>query len=175
MAKSRKEILLELLELEGRQDRTLGETPETKSDMVDVEIPSDNVSEIKKDFTKTPLTKPKKELTEKQREALKRGQEKRNANREARAEAKRQEEEMKKKEMEEKLVKKAIAVKKKQLKREEMLNEISDDEQEVKPKTPLTKQKVQDTRQAGEASMPAFGKKIEPQNIEPPRRIIYFF
>lgn len=163
MAKSRKEILLELLELEGQKDRSLGESEEPAQIAEQKSVSSETVSETKREYSDTPLTKPKKALTEKQLEALKRGQEKRNANREARAEAKRQEEEMKKKQMEEKLVKKAIAVKKKQLKREEMLDEISDDETPSKPSVPLTKVKTVE-------------KKIPVENIRPAHtHIIRFF
>jgi hypothetical protein len=158
-------MLLELLELESSKTGSLGETPETTKESADEKVDSGTVPENKTEFVDVPLTKPKKVLTEKQREALKRGQEKRNANRDARAEAKRKEEEEKKRIMEEKLVKKAIAVKKKQIKRQEMLDEISDDEtvERTPVKTPLQKPAAKVAAQ-----------KIPEEDIRP-KRIIHFF
>ena len=126
--KSRKEILLELLELENDNLGNVGKKDE-KTD----EIPeqNDTINAVENNGT---LTKTKRQLTEKQLDTLKKGQEIRNANREKRAEEKRQKEEEKKKQVEEKLVKKAIAVKKKQLKQQQILDEISDydEEKEIK-------------------------------------------
>jgi hypothetical protein len=72
--------------------------------------------------------KKKKELTEKQKEALKKGQQVRDENARKRIEERARKEEEEKKIMEEKLVKKAIAIKKKQIKKQQILEEISDDE-----------------------------------------------
>jgi hypothetical protein len=79
-----------------------------------------------------PQPKPKKKLTEKQLEALAKGRQKR-------LEAKKQEVEETKKKLEDKIVKKAIAIKKKQIKKEQVL-ELSESEEEaieedVKPST----------------------------------------
>lgn len=72
--------------------------------------------------------KKKRELTEKQKEALKKGQEKRLELARHRKEQADIIAEQKKKEFEDKLVKKALSVKKKQLKEQMLLNSLSDDE-----------------------------------------------
>lgn len=130
MAKSRKEILLELLQLEGEDLGNIGKTNVTIEEPK--EENNETINEVKEEQKKTSLTKPKKQLSEKQLETLKKGQEIRNANRVKRAEEKRIKEEQDKKELEEKLVKKAIALKKKQLKQQQILDEITDDENENK-------------------------------------------
>ena len=124
----RKQILLELLQLEGEDLGDLGKTDYTGEEKKVEESVTINAAE-----EKTPLTKPKKQLSAKQIETLKKGQEVRDANRAKRAEEKRIKEEEEKKKMEEKLVKKAIALKKKQLKKQQILDEISsEDEPELK-------------------------------------------
>ena len=145
-SKSRKQILLELLQLEGEDLGNLGsslEKMETKNIKQNEENNSinDNVCST----LQSGLTKPKKQLTEKQLESLKKGQEIRNANRNKRAEDKKIKEEEEKKVIEEKLVKKAIALKKKQLKKQALLDEISSEEEieEKKVNVPLVKQKAE--------------------------------
>jgi len=120
----RKQILLELLQLEGEDLGDLGKTDYTGEEKKVEESVTINAAE-----EKTPLTKPKKQLSAKQIETLKKGQEVRDANRAKRAEEKRIKEEEEKKKMEEKLVKKAIALKKKQLKKQQILDEISSEDE----------------------------------------------
>lgn len=141
---SKKELLLQLLELENDNVGALGKS-EKMSDSLDKSA-TQNLSDksITENAVEIPLTKPKKVLTEKQKEALKRGQDKRNENRELRAAEMKRKKEEEQKILEEKLVKKAIAVKKKQIKRAALLEEISDDETPAKevplqktPETPI--------------------------------------
>jgi hypothetical protein len=130
-AKSKKQLLLELLELE---DENLGDVG-IKDDNKKVEPIETNDSIDDAEEEKT-LEKPKKKLTEKQLEALKKGQEKRNDNRVKNKLEREKKEEEERKILEEKLVKKAIAVKKKQIKKQAVLDSISDDE------TPIEKVKA---------------------------------
>jgi len=129
-AKSKKDLLLELLQLENENVGSVG-----NNDAVNEELSEEKVESIQE-------LKPKKVLTEKQMEALKKGQAKRDENRETKrkeAEHKALEE---KKIAEEKLIKKAIAVRKKQIKKEQILNELSDDDnpvQKTKEHPPLPK------------------------------------
>ena len=80
--------------------------------------------------------KPKKILSEKQKETLAKGREKRDVLRRENIEKKKMEEEEKKKELENKIVKKAISVKKKQLKLEKVL-ELSQTETEDEAPPPV--------------------------------------
>jgi hypothetical protein len=135
-SKSRKQILLELLQLEGEDLGNVGkqqddkeETTADNNETINAHRSVDDKRESN-DRGVCPLTKPKKQLTEKQLETLKKGQEIRNANRIKRAEEKKIKEEQEKKELEEKLVKKAIALKKRQLKKQQLLDEISNDEED---------------------------------------------
>jgi hypothetical protein len=123
MSKSKKELLKQLLELEDDDVGTLGESDAVKKDEP-IEIKQTIISKEEDE----PLTKPKKVLTEKQLEALKKGQQKRNENRDKNREEKLKKEEEERKIAEEKLIKKAIAIKKKQIKKQAILDEISDDE-----------------------------------------------
>jgi hypothetical protein len=123
MSKSKKELLRQLLELEDEDVGTLGpslEKMESNSDEKIINNETEDAVEV--------VEKPKKKLTEKQLEALKKGQEKRNDNRDKNRLLKQQKEEEERKILEEKLVKKAIAVKKKQIKKQALLDEISDDD-----------------------------------------------
>lgn len=123
MSKSKKQLLKELLELE---DEALGEDrlpEETKKDPP-IEQP-DTINAVPED---EPLTKPKKQLTAKQLEALKKGQQKRDENRVKNKSEKEKREAEERRILEEKLVKKAIALKKKQIRKQALLDEISDDE-----------------------------------------------
>ena len=124
MSKSKKELLRQLLELE---DDDLGEDrlPEESKKDPPVETP-DSINAVP--VEEESLTKPKKQLTAKQLEALKKGQDKRNENRVKNKLEKEKREAEEKKMIEEKLVKKAIALKKKQIKKQALLDAISDDE-----------------------------------------------
>ena len=138
MSKSKKELLLELLSLE---DDNLGEVGKDPLPDKPASLPEPKITESINDNES--ITKPKKQLSEKQLEALKRGQQKRDENRERLKAEKQKQAEEEKRILEEKLVKKAIAVKKKQIKKQMMLDEISDDEnkpiqKEGKPKVSPT-------------------------------------
>jgi hypothetical protein len=114
---SKQELLQQLLELENSIPEDVGKVDE---------IP-DEVSESEHDAA--PITKPKKKvLTEKQKEALKKGQMKRDENAKARKAAALQKAEEERKAIEDKLVKKAISIKKKQIKKQAILDELSDDD-----------------------------------------------
>jgi hypothetical protein len=89
------------------------------------------------------ITKPKKKLTEKQLEALRKGQQTRDANaKKRREEAERIAEEERKK-LEEKIVRKAISIKKKQIKKQSALDEIEDDETSIQKIKEIVKPTVQ--------------------------------
>jgi hypothetical protein len=137
---SKRELLLQLLELEGDKVGDLGkdENISKAPEKPDTEITITETAVV-------PLTKPKKQLTEKQLEALKKGQEKRDENRKARLAEMQLKKEEEKRIIEEKLVKKAIAVKKKQIKKQALLEEISDDEQGTNgsPATPPLQKQLQ--------------------------------
>lgn len=128
MAKSRKQILQELLDLENEKVETLGEVEEkTEIDAVKNEILNGKNDSI------IPVEKVKKPRTQKQMEAFERAKAIRDANALKRKEdAQRLAEELKKKD-EEKIVKKAIAIKKKELKKHKILDTISDDDDDTKP------------------------------------------
>ena len=125
MSKSRKEMLLELLELESDNLGEVGKLDNSVSNKN--ETINDKVLEPKEEINDT-ITKPKKQLTQKQLEALKKGQQTRDENaRKRKEEATRIAEEEKKK-LEAKIVRKAISIKKKEIKKQSALDEISDDE-----------------------------------------------
>ena len=93
---------------------------------------------------KEPAPKPKRKLTEKQLQALHEGQRKRLEMARMKKEIERQKQEEEKKRQEELIIKKALALKKKQIKKEAILHEISDDDtpiEEIKKivKKPATK------------------------------------
>ena len=75
-----------------------------------------------------PPPKPKKVATEKQLEAMRLGREKRDQQIKLRREAEEQEKATQKKLLEDKIVKKAISIKKKEIKKSTLLDEISDDD-----------------------------------------------
>jgi hypothetical protein len=103
----------------------------------------------------TPTPKPKKVMTEKQLEALRKGQETRLLKAQEKREQQKQIEEEERRRREDLIVKKALSIKKKQLKKQEILDEISDDETPIeelpkrKPQVPRTepKQKPQPIQQ----------------------------
>jgi hypothetical protein len=134
ISKSKKELLKQLLELEDEDVGDIGENMVLKT-----EEPIENTETINDEEKVASVEKPKKKLTEKQLEALKKGQQKRNENREKNRLEKEKKEEEERKILEEKLVKKAIAVKKKQIKKQAVLDEISDDETPIEKVLPLRK------------------------------------
>lgn len=140
IAKSKRELLQELLQMEDDDLGDLGtalQNPQVKkintnknSITINAAINAANESD-----NDTPITKPKRQLTEKQLDALKKGQQKRDENREQKKTLQKKIEDEERKRIEEKLVKKAISIKKKQIKKQAVLDEISDDE------TPIQKVK----------------------------------
>ena len=153
MSKSRKEILLELLELESQNVGGVGNLEEsTPKDAVNSAPVLEN--SITEDAVNEPITKPKRKLTEKQLEALKKGQQKRDENarlRKDEAEKKLAEEKLI---LEKKIVKKAISIKKKELKRQAALDEVSDDD------TPV--EKIKEVVAKAEAKIPVQPVKTGP-------------
>jgi hypothetical protein len=99
---------------------------------------ADEPLQASKDITKSedeipstlcdPPPKPKKVATEKQLEAMRLGREKRDQQIKLRREAEEQEKAIQKKLLEDKIVKKAISIKKKEIKKSTLLDEISDDD-----------------------------------------------
>ena len=142
MSKSKKQLLRELLELE-QDDLGDSRLPDESKIEPTIEQP-ETINAVQDD---EPLTKPKKQLTQKQLDALKKGQQKRDENRVKNKTEKEKREAEEKKLLEYKLVKKAIALKKKQIKKQALLDEISDDE------TPIQKIK-QIAERIGEPEKP---------------------
>lgn len=134
MAKSRKQQLIqELLELEQDDLGKVGQVEKAPLETPLHDEKSAGKTLISMTENESSICKPKKQLTEKQIEALKKGQEKRNENRERNRLIKEQQEEEERKAIEEKMVKKAIAIKKKQIKKQALLDEISDDDEGAMP------------------------------------------
>lgn len=104
-----------------------------KKIVVKVATPPESEEEEEED--EAPPPKPKRERTQKQIDAFNRCIETKKKKAAERAEAARQLAELEKKQLEEKVVKKAISIKKKQIKKQSALDEISDDD------TPIEKVK----------------------------------
>ena len=117
MSKSRKQILQELLDLENENVEGLEETPILCSKETDSE--PDNPDSI---------TRAKKSRTPKQLEAFEKAKAIRDANTLKRKEEAKLIAEQERKMIEEKLVKKAISIKKKQIKKQSIIDEMSDDD-----------------------------------------------
>jgi len=102
-------------------------------------------------------TKPKREKTQKQMEAFEKAKAIRDANYAKRKEERERIAREEKEKLEEKLVKKAIAVKKKQIKKQAILEELSDDETEAPPKTTQApkKKETKEISQPTPAPVPA--------------------
>lgn len=132
MAKTKKQLLQELLDLENSNVEDVEEPIEQKNNQP--ELINDTIDDKDKSNDIT-IQKAKKPRTQKQQEAFERAKAIRDANYAKRKEEKRLQEEEERKIIEEKLVKKAIAVKKKQIKKQAILDEVSDDE------TPIQKVK----------------------------------
>jgi hypothetical protein len=137
---TKKELLQQLLDLE---DNNLGEVGKT------TEESEEKVETI---YDKEEITKPKKKLTEKQLEALRKGQQTRDANAKKRKEEAERIAAEEKKILEEKIVRKAISIKKKQIKKQAALDEIEDDD------TPI--QKIKSTIEKSEAKVELIKPKI---------------
>ena len=168
MAKTKKQLLQELLDLESDSPGDLGNAmvSETKPS-VNISLPDDALDKTD-DEEKIVAPKKKKELTAKQIEALKKGQQIRDENARKRIEERTRKEEEDKKIMEEKLVKKAIAIKRKELKRQEMLDELSDDE------TMGTKVPINPPSSKGITADKKIDKVIEPPKPVAPYAFSFF-
>jgi hypothetical protein len=104
--------------------------------------------------------KPKRERSEKQIETTKKMIEKRNANILVAKEKKAQEDMIRKKEIEEKIVKKAVAIKKREIKQKAILEEISDDDTPIEEiKKIASKVQVKKVAESGAT----VGKALEPE------------
>jgi len=125
MAKSRKQILLELLDLEETNLGEVGKNDDLKDESIDC---IDAVVSQPKQTTDDSITKPKKQLSAKQLEVLKKGQQIRDENTKKRKEAAERLAEEERKKTEEKIVKKAIAIKKRQIKKAAVIDEVPDDD-----------------------------------------------
>lgn len=108
-----------------------------KTDKVVVEEPIDNESSDEEIEVKPKI---KKERTPAQVAAFKKAMEVRDANKAKRQEEKKALEEMAKKQLEEKIVRKAIAIKKKQIKQEKIVEPESESEEEQPPARPVQAQ-----------------------------------
>lgn len=134
MSKSRKQILQELLDLENEKVEDVEKLPEIPvKTSINTDISSKEI-ESETEETET-LTRAKKPRTAKQLEAFEKAKAIRDANALKRKEEAKRKAEEERKIIEEKLVKKAISIKKKQIKKQAVLEEISDDE------TPIEKVK----------------------------------
>jgi len=146
---TKKELLRQLLDLEDDNLGDIGETPIIAEEKTESIIDKDEE-----------ITKPKKQLTEKQLEALKKGQATRDANIKKRKEEAQLIAAEEKKKLEEKIVKKAISIKKQQIKKQSALDEIEDDETSI--------QKIKEIAQPKETI------KSTPPSLAPLRKINFF-
>ena len=152
--------------------------PRVKKAMVELEMltaPSvaDEPLQATKDIDEIPATlcdpppKPKKVATEKQLEAMRLGREKRDQQIKLRREAEEQEKATQKKLLEDKIVKKAISIKKKEIKKSTLLDEISDDDtpiEEIKTAIkakPIPKQVVTQAPPKAQPPPPPAPKEIK--------------
>jgi hypothetical protein len=130
MSKSRKQILQELLDLENEKVEEIQEAPKIS---LNIDISSKEIEP--ENENPHSITRAKKPRTEKQLEAFDRAKAIRDANTLKRKEEARLLAEQERKIIEDKLIKKAISLKKKQIKKQAVLDEVSDDD------TPLEKVK----------------------------------
>jgi hypothetical protein len=115
-------VLADLAILEDTKEQEKQEKPLQKLKIKKGEKP------VTEDAVHEPLPKIKRERSQKQIETTQKMIEKRNANLLINKEKKALEDAQKKKEIEEKIVKKAVAIKKKEIKQKAILEEISDDD-----------------------------------------------
>jgi hypothetical protein len=154
MSKSRKQILQELLDLENEKV----EDVENKVALPPSE-PHTTSGDSESEESET-ITKAKKPRTAKQLEAFEKAKAIRDANALKRKEEAKRLAEEERKIIEEKLVKKAISIKKKQIKKQAVLEEISDDE------TPIEKVKeIAEKIKAPIQKLPAPEKPIMKYNF----------
>lgn len=123
MSSRKEELLKELQELEN-EDAGQPETTEDLGESIEAEKTEEVVEEPVVEKKKKPRTTKQLEALEKGRKRAKENADNRRKQRESLAKEKQNE-------LEEKLVKKAIAVKKKQIKEQKVLDDISDDDTPV--------------------------------------------
>lgn len=131
---------------------------ENSVNSVSLEIDKTEILEQKKQTIKQKrVVKPR---TESQLASLAKGRENRKNNIKSITEAKRLKEEEDKKLLEQKIVKKAIAIKKKQIKKETVLDAISDDETPVEEIIKTIKKKVQPIPQTVPHQVPQLASRF---------------
>lgn len=105
--------------------------------------------------------KPKKVLTEKQKETLAKGRELRDQKRKDRIAEKQRQEEEQKREIEEKIVKKAIAIKKKQIRKQKII-EPTPSEEDTDDEPPPVRRKAQ-PKQVTQPKAPSLAPQPAPK------------
>ena len=136
MSKSRKEFLQELLDLENKNLEDVEEMPNSilkTNEIIDTTNDKENNDDEK-------ITKPKKQRTQKQLEAFENAKKIRDANTLKRKEEQSKKEQEERKILEEKLVRKAISIKKKEIKKQAVLDQISDDDTPIEKIKEIAKQ-----------------------------------
>lgn len=149
MTKSKKELLQELIDLEDKNVEDVESDYAVKNEKQDEKNETINDKEIN-----VSVEKPKKPRTEKQLEAFERAKKIRDANAVKRKEERLKREEEERKQIEEKLIKKAIALKKKQIKKQVLLDEISDDDTPIQKIKKVVEKQEQVTSGAFEPEKP---------------------
>jgi uncharacterized protein with von Willebrand factor type A (vWA) domain len=130
-----------ILANEENSQNSTTEIPASKEKSFNVKVTEESESED--DASKTiQLPKPKRQQTEKQKEATAKMRQKLAEKHAMVREQKAKEAEETKKIVEEKVVKKAIAIKKKQIKQQKVLDEISDDDTPIEEIIPIKKKSV---------------------------------
>jgi hypothetical protein len=102
--------------------------------------------------------KPKKPRTQKQIQAFELARQKRDANRKARAEEKRRQEEQAQMELEDKIVQKAIQIKKREIMKTKVLDEISDEETSIEEVKKIVKPVISKYQMKEIPTTPAIAK-----------------
>ena len=143
--------------------------------------PTDEPLQASKEEDEIPTTlceppkKPKKVATEKQLEAMRLGRIKRDEQIKLRREAEQQEKDNQKKLLEDKIVKKAISIKKKEIKKSNLLDEISDDDTPIEEiKTTMKAKSIPKQVVATSAPTPKVQPPPAPKAIEIKKPTFYF-
>jgi len=143
--------------------------------------PTDEPVQASKEEDEIPTTlceppkKPKKVATEKQLEAMRLGRVKRDEQIKLRREAEQQEKDNQKKLLEDKIVKKAISIKKKEIKKSNLLDEISDDDTPIEEiKTTMKAKSIPKQVVATQQPAPRVQPPPAPKAIEIKKPTFYF-
>lgn len=131
----------QLIKSKVKKDFSLDKTETLSDNEIEVKPKSnppqtESVPEVAKELIAPKPEKVKRQLSEKQKENLIRGRQLRDAKRQERMKEKQVYEEKQKEKLEEKIVKRAIQIKKRQLKKEKII-EPSDDEEEDEQPAPI--------------------------------------